>query len=250
MSSGSEHHRIVCIIEARMRSTRLPGKVLLEAVGEPLLALMVERLRRSQRLDGIVIATTDDPSCDPIEALAHELGVGVFRGSEDDVLARVLGAAEASGADIIVETTGDCPLIDPHWLDLVVDAYLRDGGCDFCSNTLTETFPRGTDVRVFSTAALADVAATTTDPADREHVSLYFWTHPERYHLREVKSPEPSLGDLRLTVDTPEDLALVRAIFERLYPQDHGFGLGEIAALLREHPEIRALNAHVQQKAV
>jgi spore coat polysaccharide biosynthesis protein SpsF len=242
--------RVVCTIEARMTSSRLPGKVLLPVLGRPLLEHMVERLRRSRRIDAIVLATTAEAASDPLEALAAELGIGCFRGSEDDVLARVLGAAQASGADIIVETTGDCPLIDPTWLDVVVDAYLGDGGCDFCSNTLTETFPRGTDVRVFSTEALAEVAQATQDPADREHVSLYFWTHPERYHLREVRSPDPTLGSLRLTVDTPEDLALVRAVFERLYPQSPAFGLDEIATLLREHPEIRALNASIQQKAV
>ena len=168
----------------------------------------------------IVIATTEDPSCDPIEALAARArrrglprqrgrragararrgaGVGRRRHRRDD--RRLPADRPARGS-----TSWSTPTCG-------------DGGCDFCSNTLTETFPRGTDVRVFSTAALAEVAATTNDPADREHVSLYFWTHPERYHLREVRSPDPSLGDLRLTVDTPEDLALVRAVFERLYPQ-------------------------------
>ncbi len=207
MSSGSEHHRIVCIIEARMRSTPAAGqgpaggrgRAAAGAHGRAAASLPAPRRDRHRDHRGPVVRSASRRS--PTTS-----GSAVFRGSEDDVLARVLGAAQASGADVIVETTGDCPLIDPHWLDLVVDAYLRDGGCDFCSNTLTETFPRGIDVRVFSTAALAEVAATTNDPADREHVSLYFWTHPERYHLREVKSPEPSLGDLRLTVDTPEDL--------------------------------------------
>jgi spore coat polysaccharide biosynthesis protein SpsF len=241
--------RTVCIVEARMRSTRLPGKVLLPLLGRPLLGLMVERLRRSERLDDIVIATTEDPSCDPIEAFAREHGVGVFRGSENDVLARVLGAARAAEADVIVETTGDCPLLDPALLDRVVDAY-HEGGSDFCSNTLSETWPRGMDVRVFSTEALAGVAAATDDPADREHVSLYFWTHPERYRLREVESDDPSLGALRLTVDTPDDLALVRAIVERLHPVREDFGLAEIVALLRSDPALVALNAHVQQKAV
>ena len=125
-----------------MRSTRLPGKVLLPVLGRPLLAHMVERLRRARTLDDIVVATTDDPSCDAIEELCRSLGVGVFRGSEDDVLARVLGAASAAGAEVIVETTGDCALIDPAVLDRVVDAY-GAGDADFCSNTLTETWPRG-----------------------------------------------------------------------------------------------------------
>ena len=241
--------RTVCTIEARMTSSRLPGKVLLEAAGKPLLEHMVERLRRVRALDEIVIATTEEATSEPIVDLADRLGIACFRGSEEDVLARVLGAAQAHAADLIVETTGDCPLIDPGVIDTVI-ARFNDGGVDYCSNTLERTYPRGMDVQAFPAAVLAEVATLTDDPADREHVSLYFWTHPERYHLREVRSPDPSLGGLRLTVDTPEDLALVRAVFDRLYPDNPAFGLDDVARLLREHPEIRALNASIQQKAV
>ena len=155
-----------------MTSTRLPGKVLLEAVGKPLLELMVERLRRARSLDEIVVATTTEPSSDPIAALADRLGIGCFRGSEDDVLGRVLGAAQAYDAELIVETTGDCPLVDPDVLDLVVERF-RVGGVDYCSNTLERTYPRGMDVEVLPTAVLEEVASLTDDPADREHVSIY-----------------------------------------------------------------------------
>jgi spore coat polysaccharide biosynthesis protein SpsF len=239
--------RTVCTIEARMTSSRLPGKVLAEAAGAPLLAHMVERLRRARRLDAIVVATTEDRSSDPIAALAADHGVGCFRGSEDDVLARVLGAARAYDAELIVETTGDCPLIDPAVVDLVVERFLA-GGADYCSNTLERTYPRGLDVQAFPTAVLAEVDRLTQDPADREHVSLYIYEHPERYRLRSVTSGRPELGELRLTVDTPEDLALVRAIFDALQPA--AFGLEEVVALLAARPDLRALNAAVEQKPV
>jgi spore coat polysaccharide biosynthesis protein SpsF len=230
-----------------MTSSRLPGKVLLEAAGKPLLEHMVERLRRARTLDAIVIATTDEAASDPIVALAERLGVGCFRGSEDDVLGRVLGAAQAHQADVIVETTGDCPLIDPAVLDLVVGRF-HAGGVDYCSNTLERTYPRGLDVQAFPTAVLAEVAGLTDEPADREHVSLYIYEHPERYRLRSVVSGRPELGDLRLTVDTPEDYALIRAIFEALHPRD--FGLQDVLDLLERSPELRELNRHVQQKPV
>jgi spore coat polysaccharide biosynthesis protein SpsF len=232
-----------------MTSTRLPGKVMQAAAGKPLLEHLVERLRRARRLDAIVIATTEDPSSDPIEALAHRLGVGCFRGSEDDVLARVLGAARADDADVIVEVTGDCPLLDPAIVDRVVDGLLA-GGADYCSNTLEPTYPRGMDVQAFPTVVLAEVDGLTSDPADREHVSLYIYEHPERFRLRSVRSGRPEAADVRLTVDTPEDLALVRAVFEALHPRDPAFGLDAILALLDARPDLRALNRDVRQKPV
>ena len=125
----------------------------------------------------------------------------------------------------------------------------HDGGVDYCSNTLERTYPRGMDVQVFPTAVLAEVATLTDDPADREHVSLYIYEHPERYRLRSVVSDRPETAELRLTVDTPEDYALVRAIFEELYPRDPAFGLDEILALLAARPELAALNREHRAEA-
>jgi len=232
-----------------MTSSRLPGKVLADAVGRPLLAHMIERLRRCPGLDEIVVATTVNASDDPVAELADQLGAGVFRGSEDDVLGRVLGAAQAHGAELIVETTGDCPLIDPAIVGEVIDRFAA-GGADYCSNMLERTFPRGMEVQVFPTAVLAEVDRLTDAPADREHVSLYIYEHPERYRLAGVAADPARGADVRLTVDTPEDLALVRAVFEELYPRDPAFGLGEILDLLDARPELRALNRDVAQKPV
>jgi spore coat polysaccharide biosynthesis protein SpsF len=242
--------RFVCIIEARLRSTRLPGKVLLPVVGKPMLQLMIERLRRARTIDEIVVATTDQPADDPIIELCSSLSVAVFRGSENDVLARVLGAAQAFRADVIVETTGDCPLLDPAVVDMVVSDF-RIGGADFVSNTLTYTTPRGTDVRVFTTDALDEINCTSYDQADHEHVSLHFWEHPERYRLRNVRTELPAeVANLRLTVDTVEDFELVRKIYEELYPNSPDFTLADVLDLLRRRPELAAINQHVQQKAV
>jgi spore coat polysaccharide biosynthesis protein SpsF len=242
--------RYVCIIEARLRSTRLPGKVLRPILGKPMLQLMIERLKRARTIDEIVVATTDQQIDAPIVELCNGLSVAVFCGSENDVLARVLGAARAFGADVIVETTGDCPLLDPALLDKVV-ADFQIGGADFVANTLTYTTPRGTDVRVFTTEALDEINRTSQDQADHEHVSLHFWEHPEKYRLRNVRTELPAeVADLRLTVDTVEDFELIREIYEELYPGNPNFTLTDVLDLLRRRSELAAINGHVKQKAV
>lgn len=242
--------RTVITIQARMRSERLPGKVLAPVAGRPLLELMVERLRRVRLADDIVIATTMDSSCDGIAQLASQIGVGCFRGSEEDVLDRVLLASREARAELIVETTGDCPLLDPATVDRVIGAFLSSD-VDYCSNTLRRTYPRGMDVQVFPLRVLDEVARSTSDPVDREHVSLYIYEHPERFRLMNIESGlSPGAEDIRLTVDTPQDLQLVRQVFERLLPRRRDFDLADIMALLRQHPELLAINASVRQKTV
>jgi len=233
-----------------MTSSRLPGKVLRPIMGRPMLAMMIERLQQARTVDDVIVATTVNPTDEPIVELAKELGISYFRGSEEDVLARVLGAAREHDVDVIVETTGDCPLIDPGILDKVVSDY-RIGGADFVSNNLEYTTPRGTDVRVFSTEALAEIDRTSDDPADREHVSLHFWEHPEKFVLRNVRTEFPSeVADLRLTVDTLEDLELISQIYENLYPENPKFTLNDILELFQRKPELSKINQHIQQKAV
>ncbi len=240
--------RTIITVEARMRSTRLPGKVLRPILGRPMLARMIERLRRVLRADGIIVATTDHAADDPIAALATELGVGCHRGSESDVLARVLDAARSAGADLIVETTADCPLIDPLVIDQLIETF-HSNRVDYCANVLAPTYPRGLEAQVFPTRVLAEVAGLTNDPADREHVSLYIYEHPERYRLLNVASGLPrEVSDLRLTVDTAEDLALVTRVYDELYPTNPAFGLPDIVALMEREPSLRMMNQHIQQK--
>jgi len=238
------------IIEARSSSTRLPGKILLPILGEPLLARLIERLRRAETLDTIIIATTTNPADDRVGKFAEQAGVGCFRGSGEDVLGRVLGAAKAFSIDVIVEVTGDCPLLDPAEVDKVVRAY-GSGPWDYASNVLRRTYPRGLDTQVFSTELLERVAGLTRDPVDREHVSLYIYEHPGMFSLTNVESDLPEKWhDLRLTVDTREDLELVTAIYEALYPGKPDFDLGDVIGLLERRGDLLEINQHIAQKQV
>ena len=234
------------IVQARMSSTRLPGKVLLPLAGEPMLTRLIERLRRVQRADGIVVATTTNASDDPIAALCAQLGVPCHRGSEHDVLSRSADAARLHGADVVVRITSDCPLIDPALIDQVIAVY-EEGESDYVSNMLPPTWPYGMAVEVFSAAALAQAHAEATQAAEREHVTPFIYWHPERYRLRNVASPV-DLSQHRWTVDTPEDYALVSRLFHHLMPTHPHFTQADVLALLEQHPDWIALNQHVQQK--
>jgi spore coat polysaccharide biosynthesis protein SpsF len=238
------------IIEARMTSTRLPGKILLPVMGKPLLELLVERLKCVHSLDEIIVATTVNPTDDVVETLTRKIGVGCFRGSEDDVLCRVLGAAKKYRVDVIVEVTGDCPLIDPEIVEKLIGIY-REGNFDYVSNVLKPTYPVGMDTQVFSTEVLQKVADLTRDPIDHEHVSLYIYEHPELFSLYNHESGLPEkYGNLRLTLDTSEDFALIRSVYESLYPKKPRFLLQDILELLLEHDELLAINRHISQKKV
>jgi spore coat polysaccharide biosynthesis protein SpsF len=212
--------------------------------------LLIDRLRLAHSLNEVVVATTSNPADDAIESLARTLGVSCYRGSEDDVLDRVLQAAKSVNAGVIVEITGDCPLIDPGVVDQLVDCYLTNR-FDYVANILRRTFPRGLDTQVFSTSTLEEVSRLTRDPADREHVSLYILEHPERFSLQNVESGLPEKHwQHRLTVDTPEDFALIEAIFERLYPQNPAFTLRDVIELLEREPELTEINQEIRQKAL
>lgn len=240
--------KIVATIEARMTSTRLPGKVTLPLAGKPVLARLIERLRRSAYLDAIVIATTTNAPDDAIVALAEELGVGVWRGSEEDVLGRVLEAAQSVNADLIVEITGDCPLVDWRHIDHITALY-ETGAYDYVANNTERTFPRGFDVQIFSVATLAEVDKLTQDPVDRENVSIYIYNHPEKYRLHnwsaEGKMRRP---DFRLTLDTKEDHELLDTIFAELLPRDPDFSAEDVVDLMLQRPELPQINAEAKQK--
>lgn len=229
-----------------MTSTRLPGKVLLPLAGEPMLVRLLERLRRVQRAQGIVIATTTNATDAPIAALCDQQGVPCHRGSEHDVLSRYADAARLHGADVVVRITSDCPLIDPALIDQVIAVY-EEGGSDYVSNMQPPTWPYGMAVEVFSAAALAQAHAEATQAAEREHVTPFLYWHPERYRLRNVASPV-DLSQHRWTVDTPEDFELVRRLFEHLVPTHPHFTQADVLTLLDRHPDWIAINQHVQQK--
>lgn len=224
--------RVVASIEARMGASRLPGKVLMDLAGRPALSRMLARLRQCKSLDAIVIATTTNPADDAIVRWADNEDVAVYRGSEDDVLDRVLRAQEAMGADIVVELCGDCPLIDPAVIDAAVARYRR-GDCDIVTTTAPQSYPEGVDVEVFSIEALREVAARCPDAAAREHVSLDFYRN-KKWRLASLTAP-PSLcrPDLRLLLDWPDDAAFLSALCARL-DAAHGaaFETADVLALL------------------
>jgi spore coat polysaccharide biosynthesis protein SpsF len=234
-----------------MGSSRLPGKVLADVAGAPALSRLLARLRRCRLLDGVVLATSTSPTDDALEDWARAAGVAVHRGSEEDVLQRVVDAQRAAGGEIAVEITGDCVLTDPEVVDLGVETFLVND-CDVVSNCgRTLTWPMGLYVQVFPVALLEEVAAKVPDPAVREHVSLYFYEHPERYRLIEILAPPRwRVPEQRLQLDYPEDLALLTAIYRELEPV-HGeaFGVEEILALLRRRPDLAALNRHCTERA-
>jgi len=242
--------RIIATIEARMSSTRLPGKVLLTAQGKSMLELMVERLRLVPSLTGVAIATTTNSADDIIATTAQRLGVDCHRGSEDDVMERVLNTARQVKADVIVETTGDCPLIDPGSVERCIQAWLA-GGHDYVANVLKRTYPIGMDTQVFATDILADAFSRTDDVEEHEHVSLFIYRHPELYRLLNLEAEGRHLRpELRLTLDEPKDYELITWIFDRLYPANPAFGLDDMVALLDAHPEMAALNRDIRHRHV
>lgn len=230
-----------------MGSSRLPGKVLLDVCGRSVLAHGVARVRMATRPDQIVIATTTEPADAAIVAEAEKLGLAWYRGSETDVLARYYEAARQQGATTIVRMTSDCPLYDGALLDRMLADYAAQP-CDYLSNCFPRHYPRGLDTEIFSFAALERAYREAEAPHEREHVTPYIHQHPERFRLRNFSDNAPDRSALRWTLDTPEDWALIRTIYEALYPQNPQFTTDDIYALLARHPEISALNAHIEQK--
>jgi spore coat polysaccharide biosynthesis protein SpsF len=242
--------RTVIIVQARMTSTRLPGKVLLEVLGKPLLEYLVERLRRVRLAQQIVVATTVNAADEPIVALCRRLGVAVWRGSEHDVLGRYHGAALAHRAEVVVRITSDCPLMDPRVVDGTIGYYLRQRGqLDYASNSLQRSFPRGLDTEVFAFKSLAEAYAEAVGQQEREHVTPFLYRHPQRYRLGNFACRQ-NLSAHRWTVDTPEDFELIRHIITALSPVLPQFGLWDAAAWLKGRPQLAALNAHVEQKTL
>jgi spore coat polysaccharide biosynthesis protein SpsF len=242
--------KIAATIQARMGSTRLPGKVLKEIVGKPMLALQIERIQQSHLIDEIIVATTTKPQDDAIVALARELGVAFFRGSENDVVSRVVGALRAFAVDIHVEFMGDNPIPDPLLVDTMIGYYLKHADrCDYVTNALTTTYPPGAEVFVYPATVLYDAASRITEPALREHVGIHIYQHPERYRLCNLEAPPwYRYPDLHLEVDTTEDFEVISAIFEHFYPWNQGFSLTQVIDFMREHPELAAANRQVERR--
>ncbi len=258
--------RTIAIIQARMGATRLPGKVLKDIAGQPMLVRVVERAHRARTLDEVIVATTAQSQDDPVVELCRERGYPCSRGSQQDVLDRYYQAARAFGAQVVVRITADCPVIDPGLVDLTVEEY-RKSGADFAANRLPppwpRTYPIGLDVEVCSFTGLEQAWRKADQPFQREHVMPYFYegippdalrstknastVSPRGFHVLLVNH-DPDCGALRWTVDTPQDLELMRQIYAR-FGNREDFGWTELLSLFEREPDLALINASVQQKS-
>lgn len=240
---------VVAIVQARMGSTRLPGKVLMDLAGKPVLARCLERLHRANNLDEIVVATTTLPGDRQLAEWCEAQSWPVFKGSPEDLLDRYYKTAKAFGADIVVRCTSDCPVIDPDLVDQTVGEFLNLlPDIDYASTRLPKYhYPRGLDTEVVSLKALESIWQEDENLAWREHVTPFIYFHPERFRIHGVMYPQ-DFSQYRLTVDTLQDLELMRLIFDHF--GNDCFSWQEAVALLKARPDWVAINADVQQKEV
>lgn len=242
--------RIVVIIQVRMKSTRLPGKVLKNIAGKPILAHVIERLKDARLVDEIVIATTTKDEDRTILKFANESRVKSFAGSEEDVLDRYYQAAKRCEADVIVRITSDCPLIDPGVVDKIIAFYLKyRGTVEYVSNFLKRSYPRGLDTEVFCFEVLETAWQQSKEPYQREHVTPYVYEHPEIFRLVNVENNE-DLSHMRWTVDEARDLEFVKEVYKRLYKEGKNFLMEDILTLLRKEPQLMEINKNVKQKTL
>ena len=243
--------KTVAIIQARMGSTRLPGKVIKTLCGKTVLEHVIERVKGCRLLDEVVIATTVSPADDAIVKEAERCGVKWFRGSEEDVLERYYLAAKEYEAEVVVRVTSDCPLFDPTVLTEMLDYFNSERSqglnIDYLSNTLTRSYPRGLDAEVFTFSALERAFLDAVQPYEREHVTPYIYQHPELFSLHGQTSDEDHSAH-RWTLDTEEDFRLIEEIYFALYKENKFFTMEHILELLKQRPELARINVHVEQK--
>ena len=242
---------VICIIQARIGSTRLPGKVMKKICDKTVLEHVVDRLKRVKNIDKIVIATTILEQDNSIVEEAKRLGTTYFRGSQEDVLSRYYYAAKENNADIIVRITSDCPLIDSEVTEQVIEYYMNNRDkYDYVSNTIERTYPRGLDTEVFSFLAIEKAFNKATSTRDREHVTPYIWDNPEMFFLSQYKN-NIDYSNLRWTLDTIEDFELITNIYKYLYSKNGNvFNMENILNLYKLYPKLRKINMDIEQKLV
>ena len=244
-------NHIVASVQVRMGSSRYPGKAMYEMADKPLLGHLVSRLRRSKLLNDIIVATSINPENDVIESYCIENLIACFRGDEDDVLARTLGALHKMDASIGVEVFGDCPLIDPIIVDMIIEEFLNDeNDLDFVGNDLKTTFPPGMEVEVFKVSALAEAADKASDPAIREHGTLYIRQNPSIFKVKNVEAPKQWYRpEMELEVDTEEDVYVVTKIFEHFHSvYNEKFGIDDIIEFMDRNPDLKKMNSKVPRR--
>lgn len=243
---------VVVVVQARLASSRLPAKILLDLAGTTALERCLNRVRRFKQVREVVIATSDTPTDDVVTAVGERLGARVIRGSETDVLSRFAKAAEATNADAIVRCTSDCPLLDPTVSSAVIERFLASPSADYAANVLERRFPRGLDTEIFSRSALERAHRAATAPDEREHVTLHIYRRPESFRCLPVMPPDGvDYSHLRWTLDTIDDYRFLHAVFERLGPERADTAsMHDVLALLAREPALATINAKVSQKHV
>jgi len=242
--------KVVAIIQARLGSTRLPGKVMKEIVGKPVLWHVIHRVKASKLIDSILVATTVNDEDNKIMEFVDTLGIENFAGSEEDVLDRFYQAAKKSKADVIVRITADDPLKDPVIIDKIVKTFLENkNNVDYVSNTIKPTYPEGIDVEVFSFSALKKAWIEATSKFDREHVTSYIWRNPKKFKLMNIVNERGDLSHMRWTLDTQQDFDFIQEVFIKLYQKERIFMMDDVLDLLKKHPQISKLNEQIERRA-
>lgn len=241
--------RCICVIlQARITSTRLIAKVLMKICNKTIINLIIERLRQCKKVDDIILAIPNTNQNDILEEYAKKLGCHYYRGSENDVLSRYYQTANHFDVTDIVRVTGDCPLIDPILVDLMIEHYLKEK-VDYAAIGVEGNFPRGLDAEIFSFETLKKANIEAQRDYEREHVTPYIYEHPELFKIRFIEAEKKlRRPEVRLTVDTQEDFNLVRQIFKNLYEEEQLFYTEDVIDFLDSHPELLSINAHVSQK--
>lgn len=235
----------LAILQARVSSSRLPGKVLLPILGEPMLFRQIERIRRAGRIDHLIVATSIDRSDDALVEACVARDIPCARGSLDDVLDRFVKCALPYQPEIVVRLTGDCPLADPQLIDAMLQGF-EDCGYDYLTNANPPTFPDGLDVEVMRFSCLMETHREAKLPSEREHVTPFLRAHPERFRLGN-HAAEVDRSGLRWTVDEEQDLAFVRSVYQRLYPEKPDFSTDDILGLLADNPQLQLLNSRFER---
>jgi len=239
------NENIVAIIQARMGASRLPGKVLFDLEGKPVLARIIERVRLSRLINKVLVATTTNSEDLKIAKLCNEMDIEVFCGSENDVLDRYFQAAQSVNAEHVVRITADCPMIDPLVIDEVICLYLKNK-VDYASNILKETYPDGEDVEVFTFAALKKVWKSAILPSEREHVTPFIKKNKGLFTQANLEYKE-NLSSKRWTLDNLEDYEFIKLIYKNLFYKNNWFGMKDVLDFLNENPEIEKINCHIMR---
>ena len=242
--------RIVATIEARMNSSRLPGKVLLKAKNKSMIEILFERLKQVKILDDIILATTTNPKDEEIINECKKIGLNVFRGSEEDVMGRVIGASKLAKADVVVEITADCPIIDPEIVEQIINIYLANN-VDYVGNSKVRSYPDGMDTQVFSLKVLEKSYKMTNSNIDKEHVTLHIINNPNIFsQINIIAPPEIYYPELGLTLDEWDDFLLIKKIIDNFYDENRYFKCSDIINFLKNNQYLFSLNKHVKRKKI